>query len=49
MAELDRTAEREALAMKMIGSVKEQDEARAKRNEYRKRLGTELIRELILK
>lgn len=49
MAGLDRAAEEEALAMKMIGSVEEQDEARTKRNEYRKRLGTELIRELILK
>jgi len=49
MAALDRRAEEDAVAVEMIGSAKEQDEARIARSAYRKRLGTELIREVILK
>jgi hypothetical protein len=37
------------VAKKVIGSTEVQNKARAFRNEYRKVLGTELIRELILK
>jgi hypothetical protein len=39
----------DAVAEKVIGSIEVQNEARVFRNEYRKVLGTELIRELILK
>lgn len=39
----------DAVAEKVIGSTEVQNEARVFRNEYRKVLGTELIRELILK
>lgn len=49
MAALDHRAEEVAVAVKMIGSTKAQDEARIARSAYRKRLGTELIREVILK
>ena len=49
MAALDRRAEEDAVAVGMIGTAKEQDEARIARSTYRKRLGTELIREVILK
>ena len=49
MAALDRRSEEDAVAVEMIGSAKEQDEARIARSAYRKRLGTELIREVILK
>lgn len=49
MAALDRRAEEDSVAVGMIGSAKEQDEARIARSAYRKRLGTELIREVILK
>ena len=49
MAALDRRSEEDAVAVGMIGSAKEQDEARIARSAYRKRLGTELIREVILK
>ena len=49
MAALDRRSEEDAAAVEMIGSAKEQDEARIARSAYRKRLGTELIREVILK
>lgn len=49
MAALDRRAEEDALAEEMIGTAKEQDAARIARSAYRKRLGTELIREVILK
>ena len=45
----DKAAELEAVAGKVIGSIEVQNEARAFRNEYRKVLGTELIRELILR
>jgi len=49
MAALDRRAEEDAVAEEMIGTAKEQDAARIARSAYRKRLGTELIREVILK
>lgn len=49
MAALDRRAEENAIAEEMIGTAKEQDAARIARSAYRKRLGTELIREVILK
>jgi hypothetical protein len=49
MAALDRRTEEDAVAVEMIGSAKEQDQARIARSTYRKRLGTELIREVILK
>jgi hypothetical protein len=49
MAALDRRVEEAAVAVEMIGSAKDQDEARIARSAYRKRLGTELIREVILK
>ena len=48
-AALDKGAELEEVAKKVIGSTEVQNKARAFRNEYRKVLGTELIRELILK
>jgi L-rhamnose mutarotase len=48
MAALDRGIEIEAVAKKVIGSTKVQNKARVARNEYRKLLGSELIRELIL-
>jgi len=49
MAGLDKAAEEEAVAEKIIGSSEVQDRARVDRGEYRKVLGSELIRELILK
>jgi hypothetical protein len=49
MAALDKGVEQEAVAKKAIGSTEVQNKARVGRNEYRKVLGTELIRELILK
>jgi hypothetical protein len=49
MAALDKGIELEAVAKKVIGSTAVQNEARVARNEYRKLLGSELIRELILK
>jgi hypothetical protein len=49
MAALDKGVEQEAVAKKVIGSTEVQNKARAGRNEYRKVLGSELIRELILK
>jgi len=49
MAGLDKAAEEEAIAEKMIGSADVQDQARVERNQYRKILGYELIREMILK
>ena len=45
----DKGVELEAVARKVICSTECQNKARAGRNEYRKLLGTELIRELILK
>jgi hypothetical protein len=49
MAALDRGVEQEAVARKVIGSTEVQNKARVGRNEYRKVLGSEYIRELILK
>jgi hypothetical protein len=49
MAALDKGVEQEAVAKKVIGSTEVQNKARVVRNDYRKVLGTELIRELILK
>ena len=49
MAALDRGVEEEEVAKKVIGSTEVQNKARVARSEYRKVLGTELIRELILK
>lgn len=49
MASLDRRAEEDAFAIKMIGSAKDQNMARVDRSSYRKNLGSELIREIILK
>ena len=49
MAALDKGVELEDVAKKVIGSTEVQNKARAFRNEYRKVLGTEYIRELILK
>ena len=49
MAALDKGVELEEVAKKVIGSTEAQNKARVFRNEYRKVLGTELIRELILK
>jgi hypothetical protein len=49
MAALDRGVEQEEVAKRVIGSTEIQNKARAARNEYRKLLGSELIRELILK
>jgi hypothetical protein len=48
-AALDKGAELEDVAKKVIGSTEVQNNARVSRNEYRKVLGTEYIRELILK
>jgi hypothetical protein len=48
-AALDKGIELEAAAKKVIGSTEVQNKARVGRNEYRKVLGTEYIRELILK
>src|ERR1700721_899119 len=49
MAALDKGIEEEAVAKKVICSTECQNKARVARSEYRKVLGTELIRELILK
>ncbi len=49
MAGLDKGAEEEEVAKKVICSTECQNKARVGRNEYRKVLGTEYIRELILK
>ncbi len=49
MAAFDRKVEENAVAVEMIRTAKEQDAARIARSAYRKRLGTELIREVILK
>ena len=49
MASFDRRAEVDKFAVKMIGSAKDQDKARVERSTYRKNLGSELIREIILK
>src|ERR1700730_8472170 len=49
MAALDRGVEEEEVAKKVIGSTECQNKARVGRNEYRKVLRREYIRELILK
>lgn len=50
LAAVDKIAELEAVARKVIGSTEVQNKARVSRNEYRRVLGNqELIRELILK
>jgi hypothetical protein len=45
----DKAMDLDAVAGKVIGSIKVQNEARVFRNEYRTILGTELIRELVLR
>jgi hypothetical protein len=49
MAAFDKGAELEDVARQVIGSTEFQNKARVHRNDYRKVLGTEYIRELILK
>jgi hypothetical protein len=49
MASFDRKAEEDAIAIELIGSTKDQNKARVERSAYRKNLGSELIREIILK
>jgi hypothetical protein len=49
MAAFDKGVELENVAKQVIGSTEFQNKARVHRNEYRKVLGTEYIRELILK
>jgi hypothetical protein len=49
MAALDKGAEEEDVAKKVIGSTDFQNKARIGRNDYREVLGSELLRELILK
>ena len=49
MAALDKSVEEEAVAKKVIGSTEFQNKARVARNEYRKVISREYIRELILK
>ena len=48
-AALDKGVELEEVAKKVIGSTEFQNKARVARSEYRKVLGTEYIRELVLK
>src|SRR5262250_1542440 len=48
-AALDNGVELDDVAKKVIGSTEVQNKARVGRNEYRKVLGTEYVRELILK
>ncbi|HXJ17012.1 MAG TPA: hypothetical protein VNM68_07415 [Candidatus Polarisedimenticolia bacterium] len=48
-AALDKRVEQEEVAKKVIGSTEFQNKARVGRNEYRKVLGTEYVRELILR
>ncbi|MBI3677834.1 MAG: hypothetical protein HY243_14595 [Proteobacteria bacterium] len=45
----DKSAEFEAVTEKVIGSLEFQNKKRVERGEYRKVLGSELVRELILK
>ncbi|HEY4273210.1 MAG TPA: hypothetical protein VGM65_14525, partial [Candidatus Udaeobacter sp.] len=45
----DKGIEEEYVARKVIGSTEVQNKARVARTAYRKVLGTELIREIILK
>jgi len=46
---LDKGVEQEEVAKKVIGSTEVQNKARVGRNQYRKVLGIEYVRELILK
>jgi len=48
-AALDKGVELEEVARKVIGSTEYQNQARVARSEYRKFLGSEYVRELILK
>jgi hypothetical protein len=48
-AALDKGVELEDVAKKVIGSTELQNKARTGRNDYREVLGSELIREIILK
>jgi hypothetical protein len=48
-AALDKEVEQEEVAKKVIGSTEFQNKARVVRNQYRKVLGIEYVRELILK
>ena len=48
-AALDQGVEQEEVAKEVIGSTEFQNKARVGRNDYRKVLGNEYIRELILK
>ena len=49
MASFDRKIEEDVFGVKLIGSAKDQNKARVDRSAYRKNLGSELIREIILK
>ena len=49
MASFDRKVEEDVFGVKIIGSAKDQNKARVDRTAYRKNLGSELIREIILK
>jgi hypothetical protein len=49
MAALDKEAEEENVAKKVIGSTEFQNKARMGRNEYRQVLDSEYVREIILK
>ena len=49
MASFDRKIEEDVFGVKIIGSAKDQNKARVDRSAYRKNLGSELIREIILK
>ncbi len=48
-AALDKGVEQEEVAKKVIGSTEFQNKARVGRNQYRKVLGIEYVRELVLK
>ena len=48
-AALDKGVDLEEVAKKVIGSTEVQNKARVARNDYRRLMGSELIRELILK
>ena len=49
MASFDRKVAEDVFGVKIIGSAKDQNKARVDRSAYRKNLGSELIREIILK
>ena len=49
MASFDRKIEEDVFGVKLIGSAKDQNKARVDRTAYRKNLGSELIREIVLK